>query len=448
MTWCGPPSLLERSYALPPRFPFPPMRLIMERTPGSCDFYQQRAFCADVAADLTFEPEYHVREVIASFLTGCHQRTCHAIDLGANNGWFSLMMLALGAHVTSAEPQSDFAAALRDTAELNCAAARATVMPAFVSASRTANGTQPVPWGWRGGGFPAGLRLPDAPVVPLDALLPPPPTEVTFLKLDGDGEDGRWLGRIEQLLREGRVRVRTMIIECNKCKAHVVRELQRRHNFSVRAATACPPLSRSTARQVQVKRTLQPLPRVQVYQLDMAIDKRWIDARGHDAYANFAPTPLPPFVRTPGPDGPVTGHAAPSGHLPFWGGADVHLLRHGLALWPWAPRARPCPRPHQLPRRRPCPWLCPWLCPGGGALLDPADAPPLPMARQHDPRRGALGHRLPHRVQPGAAAAHEGAAARDAPRAPARLPAQGRARARQAGSVPPVSVRQSLSSTS
>lgn len=59
-----------------------------------------------------------VREVVASFLVGCHaRRSCRALDLGANNGWVTSRMLALGANVTAVEPQPDFARALVESAQ-------------------------------------------------------------------------------------------------------------------------------------------------------------------------------------------------------------------------------------------------------------------------------------------------------------------------------------------
>ena len=84
--------------------------------------------------------ERHVYEVIVSFLAGCTSRRssspppCLAADLGANNGWMSAFMLALGAHVVSVEPQSDLAHAISETAALNCWAARSKVINAFAVA--------------------------------------------------------------------------------------------------------------------------------------------------------------------------------------------------------------------------------------------------------------------------------------------------------------------------
>ena len=63
---------MARSYLLPVVYPFRPWRLVMElNAPGSCDLYRKPSFCNLVAAGRLFEPEFHVREVIASTLHGC-----------------------------------------------------------------------------------------------------------------------------------------------------------------------------------------------------------------------------------------------------------------------------------------------------------------------------------------------------------------------------------------
>jgi len=158
---------------MPNRFPFPPIRLVMETIPGTCNFYSQTDYCSRFSNDQDFEPEYHVKEVIASFLTGCHFRACPVVEFGANNGWFTSYMLSLGATVLAVEPQSDFAQAVRDTAALNGWSHRALILAALVATNRARVGTgyQRVKTGYRAGGFPPGLKLPAVPVVPMDTLL-------------------------------------------------------------------------------------------------------------------------------------------------------------------------------------------------------------------------------------------------------------------------------------
>lgn len=59
-------------------------------------------------------------EVIASSLHGCHRRQCRAVDLGANNGWFTMLMQQQGADVIAVEPQADLARAIEESRTLNC----------------------------------------------------------------------------------------------------------------------------------------------------------------------------------------------------------------------------------------------------------------------------------------------------------------------------------------
>jgi hypothetical protein len=154
---CGNSDLLARSYVFPAHWPFAALPLVMETAPGSCDLYRpersinQSACCAlsrrrdndhldqRVHGQYNAEdPEPHVLEAIASTLSGCHLRTCHTVDLGANNGWFAMYMLQLGVrHVTAVEPQADLARAVLESAELNCAAQRVTVVNAYACARFT-----------------------------------------------------------------------------------------------------------------------------------------------------------------------------------------------------------------------------------------------------------------------------------------------------------------------
>ena len=278
-SYCGPPKLLSRSYQLPSAYPFQDgIRLVMEQQPGACDLYPRHVdcdaphgcgrfhtFCERMAAGLSFEPEWHVREVIASFLVGCDQpgrrhHPCWAMDLGANNGWFSLMMLSLGAHVTSVEAQPDLAAALNESVQLNCWSWRANVHNAYVIAERPEmiNRSALERQFWRAGNeFRSGNT--GVPLVMIDELLcgrRAMIAEWTLIKLDADGPEGSWLERIEQLLGLGRVRVRTIVVECNGCDAELMHRMQSVHGYDI-------------------------------YQLDMHIDKRFLDAKGHDVYSRY-----------------------------------------------------------------------------------------------------------------------------------------------------------------
>mmetsp|Transcript_21640 Transcript_21640/g.45950 ORF Transcript_21640/g.45950 Transcript_21640/m.45950 type:complete len:155 (-) Transcript_21640:1217-1681(-) len=134
-------QLYNRSYPLPPRWPFPgQIRLVMESRPGSCDLYGDSTVCCDITTQRVDDfVERHTTEVLGAILTTCPQRTppCRAADIGANNGWMSAFMLSLGAHVISVEPQADLVHALRETVILNCWANRSVVHNAFACASVT-----------------------------------------------------------------------------------------------------------------------------------------------------------------------------------------------------------------------------------------------------------------------------------------------------------------------
>ena len=198
-------GLRARSYRMPSRFPFPSIRLVMEAEPGTCNLYRDSEFCSRFSSGRDFEPEYHVKEAVASFLTGCHLRACPTIDLGANNGWVSSYMLSLGAPVLSVEPQADFAAALRDSAALNCWAGRSAVFNGFATHKPRAQGragfgepplermNMSTRFIYRAGGIPTRLGSSPAwvhavPVVPLNSiLLGHPSKELDAALLGGEG---------------------------------------------------------------------------------------------------------------------------------------------------------------------------------------------------------------------------------------------------------------------
>ena len=91
------------------------------------------------------------------------------------------------------------------------------------------------------------------------------PCDYELLKLDGDGPEGAWLRRVEELIEAGSLTARTIAVECNGCTIDVLIKLQQRHRYAV-------------------------------YALDMHIDQRFLDDRGVDVYEGFRQTPLPSFV--------------------------------------------------------------------------------------------------------------------------------------------------------
>ncbi|KAL1527954.1 hypothetical protein AB1Y20_009325 [Prymnesium parvum] len=266
-SFCGGSSLRNRSYLLPAHFPFPPIRLVMERVAGTCDLYSpHRTFCRDMERGKTFEPEYHVREAIASFLTGCLARSCATIDLGANNGWFTAYMLSLGASVTAVEPMPDLARAARETVDLNCWSNRAQIITGLVDAQPGGGGTADLHKlgfkGWRayngkGEGLEAAGLSSIVPILPLDEVFARAGTrEFELFKLDADGPEGAWLHRIEELISAGRLSVKSMIIEGHNTSATDLHRLQQVHGYDA-------------------------------YLLDMHIDRRFLNSEGIDTYSSF-----------------------------------------------------------------------------------------------------------------------------------------------------------------
>ena len=270
----------------------------METKPRSCDFYKDRTFCSNVEADLLYHEEDDVRQVVASVLVGCHARhTCRALDLGANNGWFTVRMLALGANVTAVEPQPDFARALVDSAQLNCWADRLRVINAFAEANPSVRGTKPA-IGFRAGGRPLDWQSAPVPVVSLDTVLgvapiagslgalaadaedgtehelsgragteTEAPIEYELIKLDADGPEGAWLHRIEALLSARQLRVRTLVVECNNCEPRVLHSLQYKHGYDT-------------------------------YLLDADIYQHFLTSKGIDVYSHFSGAGEPDYLES------------------------------------------------------------------------------------------------------------------------------------------------------
>ena len=305
---CGPDSLRNRSYTMPPRWPLDTFQLIMESASGgegssnrsqTCNLYRNSRPCCDLQEwpEVVVEPP--VRESIISFLAGCalrpkHRPPCRAADLGANNGWMSMIMLALGAHVVSVEPASDFAMAVSESAHLNCFADRSVVLNAFACAvpdhgPRSCMRSRRAWTGYRAGGPPIGLRdrlkethgvlleliltrnlaaLPrtrnaltgvleplttiPADALPLHNLMAPPHWDL--IKMDSDGPEGSWLRLVERLISQRKLTVGTLTIEGNNVDGETMQLFQAAHGYAV-------------------------------YRLEMGDRRRWITSDGWDAHS-------------------------------------------------------------------------------------------------------------------------------------------------------------------
>lgn len=253
-------SLYARAYALAPRWPFLnlPIYLIMEAEPSSCDFYRSSGPCCDWTRKPEGMVEHSVREALVALLGRCALKNaapCRAVDFGANNGWMSLFMLALGANVTSVEPASDFADAIGESARLNCWGERHRALNAF-ACERDDRGNKRGcmrhrrAWnGYRaGGGGREGLRdkLRETPGMTIaeiltgtaaDGELPSPakPTRIHYdlLKLDGDGPEGTWMRAIDRLMSARRISVSSILLEGNNLDEATMVRFQSRHGFHI-----------------------------------------------------------------------------------------------------------------------------------------------------------------------------------------------------------------------
>ena len=285
---CGGAEVAARAYTIPARWPFSPIHLVMETQSGSCDLYSRKArfFCCGISSDGSRDPEPHIREAISSFLHDCARRPCHALDLGANNGWFTMYMLQLGARVVAVEPAVDLAWAIGQSAELNCARERATIVNARACTPKDAACSTPRNTstdcnggGWRWGNVygPSQLASEHGPNcwrllgltpklvdgVQLEALLERSAGRhgtLDLVKMDADGPEGGWLLEIDRILsdrpveaeldvwgwweqplrpaaatraHDRRLLVRAILLEGNKLDPRVLWRFQMVHGYTV-----------------------------------------------------------------------------------------------------------------------------------------------------------------------------------------------------------------------
>lgn len=281
---CDPDGrLFARSYTLHAGWPFAGFQLVMEMEPGTCDLYARRArgTCCELETEKGGRlVEAHVRHALVSLLggKGCHlrsgSRACRAVDLGANNGWFSLMMMQLGAKVVSVEPQTDLARALQDSAQLNCWAGRSRVINAlactrsdFACHAARIDARDCEVGGWRFGnmygssqltaahrrgmnssqpkkdsGCAAAHGLPEwVGAVNLSSVLfeharagdaPGGAAEIDFIKMDADGPEGGWLRELDEEITAGRLRVEAIVVEGSNLSPIVMQRFQRVHGYT------------------------------------------------------------------------------------------------------------------------------------------------------------------------------------------------------------------------
>ena len=272
-------ELLARSYLVPPRFPFgSSFRLVMENRPQSCDLYdgarvhmpgrQNQSICQLFSDGVLMQPEVHTRQVVASFLGDCRMRhtPCSAVDIGANNGWVSGMMLALGVtSLTSVEPTRDLASALRDTVRLNCwDRPSVRVLNSAVTLDEQQEGKEiNLRCGWRLYHFSKRYRGKNctAPLVHVNTVFSQ--TQYDFVKIDVDGIDGTLMQWLLGQLLAGRLRVDTIFVECTGCDRETLWSFQNKLDYHA-------------------------------YILDNTDERRFLDANGRDIANGFRPF-VPPL---------------------------------------------------------------------------------------------------------------------------------------------------------
>jgi FkbM family methyltransferase len=211
-------SFLQRSYPFPQFFPFPPWRIVLEEEPGTCDMFGGGDTCKIFSEGKQFEPEYHVREVIASFLTGCTFRKCLAVDIGANIGYFAGAMAALGSHVIAIERQTDLIESFEGTVCINGWQDRAQTLNAWIGINSPKGEQANVPEGDLGRPISGGKALtrrqkPVLPVVNIKDLIAG--QNVDFIKIDIDSIEGQLLIELERIINAKEANITTMIIELN-----------------------------------------------------------------------------------------------------------------------------------------------------------------------------------------------------------------------------------------
>lgn len=174
--------------------------------------------CERFSAGELFEPEYHVREMIASFLYDCRQRSCVAVDIGANIGYFAGAMASLGASVIALERQTDLIESFAATCCLNGWSQTVQTINAWVGVNSPPGHTMSVPDGDLGRPISAGAALTRRqkkvlPVVNLKDLIGG--KTIDLLKIDIDSIEGELLLEIERLTSSNETNIVTMAIELN-----------------------------------------------------------------------------------------------------------------------------------------------------------------------------------------------------------------------------------------
>lgn len=268
------------SYPSPAFWPLPRLPFVMESIAGKCDLCWMNVEtrpnpCDDMSAGRLWAPDPHVREALVATLGACAAAPgeCSMLDIGGNMGIFSLWAWALGARVVYVEPQLDLVTAFTKTVELNCAGDDVAVMHGFITLKASEANTSLAS---DGSGYrqcqidaleqaPLTVTPSEAPVLFIDDILLRRP-RWELLKVDFDAFDVDLLAHVLEHVAAGAVDVRAFVIEFNDARGKG-RVLQRAHELGYT-----------------------------VYLLNVHLNRRFFDAKGHDIVNHYKPINLGPLM--------------------------------------------------------------------------------------------------------------------------------------------------------
>jgi FkbM family methyltransferase len=258
------------SYAFPKFFPMPPAKIVLETESRQCDLFGGPQVCLDFSDGLHFEPEYHVREAVLSFLSTClHRDDCLSIDIGANIGQFSIMMAALGSRVIAVEGQIALATALQRSAEVNCFQDSLVVHNAYIDLDESKHGLRQYHDGSGGrpimAGHPASTYhqqneecctkvFGEINTIAWKTLLLQS-RNIDFIKIDIDSFEIDLMHQALDLISQGKINVSTFVVELRDPGFEFLQTL-----FAAG---------------------------YHAYFLNIHLENRWIDPKGWDVYRNF-----------------------------------------------------------------------------------------------------------------------------------------------------------------
>lgn len=207
----------------------------METKSGTCDLFwhmhnQHPSPCEEYAKGNSYAPELHVLQAIATSLHRCRQtqQGCRSVDVGANIGDLTALMVAFGqSHVIAVEPQLDLARALNQTVLVNGWADKVQVLAGLASGRAGGlNGTKLLNAGYRFSEIDMKMTPWEAPFIPLYDIIVGQGGTFDLVKIDTDSVDGELLGMVLQLQKQKIVDIKSVICEFEGGSAQMLFEFQ------------------------------------------------------------------------------------------------------------------------------------------------------------------------------------------------------------------------------